>query len=407
MATPLHACRVCRSTALEEVLSLGDMPPVNSFLSGPADVATERAYPLAIAFCPTCSHVQLTHMLDPKDVFEQYIYFSGMSETVVRWGESLAKRYAAELSLAKSDLVVELASNDGCILKAFKPTCRVLGVEPAKNIAEVAVAAGVPTIAEFFDSRVAGASKVAHGGARLIIARNVVAHVPEVVDFLAGAADWLTDDGVLHVEVPYLREMVEKLEFDTIYHEHLSYFSVTTMNRLFAEAGLVLWDVEEITLHGGSLVARGKKRGTAPRESVARYLAAERASDIAGIAPLRRFAAETRQLKTRIPEFLHDLKKKGSLAAYGAAAKGVVLTNYCGIGPSLIDFVADRSPHKQGKRTPGQHLPVVAPERVLAANPTHLLVLAWNFIDEIRTQLHAYEAGGGRFVVPVPQPRVA
>jgi C-methyltransferase C-terminal domain/Putative zinc binding domain/Methyltransferase domain len=407
MATALHTCRVCRSAALEDVLSLGDMPPVNSFLSGPADIAAERAYPLAIAFCATCSHVQLTHMLDPKDVFEQYIYFSGMSETVVRWGESLAKRYAAELSLASGDLVVELASNDGCILKAFKPTCRVLGVEPAKNIAEVAVASGVPTIADFFNSRVAAESKAAHGGARLIIARNVVAHVPEVVDFLSGAADWLTDDGVLHVEVPYLREMVDKLEFDTIYHEHLSYFSVTTLARLFAEAGLVLWDVEEITLHGGSLVARGKRPGATARESVARYLAAERASGLAGIEPLRRFATETRKLKTKIPEFLRELKTRGGLAAYGAAAKGVVLTNYCGIGTDLLDFVADRSPHKQGKLTPGKHLPVVAPERVLAAKPKHLVVLAWNFLDEIRAQLHAYEAGGGRFVVPVPQPRVA
>jgi hypothetical protein len=407
MATPLHACRVCRSTSLEEVLSLGDLPPVNSFLSGRADIAAERKHPLAIAFCATCSHVQLTHMLDPKDVFEQYIYFSGMSETVVRWGESLAERYAGELSLAPSDLVVELASNDGCILKAFKPTCRVLGVEPAKNIAEVAVTAGVPTIVEFFDSKLAAASKGTHGGARLIIARNVVAHVPAVVDFLSGAADWLTDDGILHVEVPYLGEMVEKLEFDTIYHEHLSYFSVTTMNRLFAEAGLVLWDVEEIGLHGGSLVARGKRRGAAPKESVARYLAAERSSDLAGIAPLRRFAAETQRLKARIPEFLHEKKKEGALAAYGAAAKGVVLTNYCDVGTSLLDFVADRSPYKQGKLTPGMHLPVVAPERVLSAKPAHLVVLAWNFIDEIRKQLHAYEAGGGRFIVPVPQPRIA
>jgi hypothetical protein len=207
--------------------------------------------------------------------------------------------------------------------------------------------------------------------------------------------------------VPYLGEMIEKLEFDTIYHEHLSYFSVTTMNRLFAEAGVVLWDVEEIGLHGGSLVARGKKRGTTPRESVARYLAAERSSDIAGIAPLRRFATETRLLKTRIPEFLHEKKKTGTMAAYGAAAKGVVLTNYCDIGTTLLDFVADRSPYKQGKLTPGKHLPVVAPERVLEAKPAHLLVLAWNFIDEIKKQLHAYETGGGRFIVPVPQPRVA
>jgi C-methyltransferase C-terminal domain/Putative zinc binding domain/Methyltransferase domain len=407
MATQVDACRICRSTELLDVLSLGDMPPVNSFLTSAADIARESRHPLALVFCPKCTHVQLTHMLDPKDVFEDYIYFSSMSETIVRHGEALAKRYAQELGLGKNDLVAELASNDGCILKPFKAASRVYGVEPAKNIAEVANREGVPTLAEFFDSRTAAIVKKEQGAAKLIIARNVVAHVPEVVDFIAGAGEWLTDDGILHVEVPYLGEMVRELEFDTIYHEHLSYFSVTALAHLFREAGIVLWDVEEIGLHGGSLIARGKRKGHAPTANVERLLAKERAIGLTTMAPLEKFAEGTRRLKTLIPELLRDLKKTGSVAGYGAAAKGVVLTNYCGIGKDLLDWVADRSPHKQGKMMPGTHLPVVSVDRVLAEQPAHLLVLAWNFFDEIKQQQSAYVAAGGKFVVPVPVPRVA
>jgi hypothetical protein len=199
--------------------------------------------------------------------------------------------------------------------------------------------------------------------------------------------------------------MVDHLEFDTIYHEHLSYFSVTALNHLFKEAGLVLWDVEEIPLHGGSLIARGKRSATA-RPAVAQYLAMEKAEGYTANQKLHAFAEGTRKLKTALPDFLHDLKKKGTLAAYGAAAKGVVLTNYCQIGPDLLSWVADRSPYKQGKLTPGMHLPVVGAERVLAEKPTHLVVLAWNFFDEIVKQQSAYQQAGGKFVVPVPFPQV-
>ncbi len=405
MATPIPHCRICGQTALEPILSLGDMPPVNSFLNGPADFAKETKAPLAIAFCATCSHVQLTHQLDPKDVFTDYIYFSSMSETIVRWGHQLAARYAAEISLQPTQLVAELASNDGCILKPFRSHCRVLGVEPAKNIAEVAIKDGVPTVAEFFNFELGQKLREEHGPAELIMARNVLAHVPDLVDFVKGVQHWLSDDGIFHVEAPYLKPMVDHLEFDTIYHEHLSYFSVTALDRLFKEAGMVLWDVEEIPLHGGSLIARGRRAGPA-KPAVAQYLAMEKAQGYTANAKLHAFAEGTRKLKTALPEFLTGLKKKGSLAAYGAAAKGVVLTNYCGIGTELISWVADRSPYKQGKLTPGMHLPVVRAEQVLQEKPTHLLVLAWNFFDEIVTQQDAYKQAGGKFVVPVPFPQV-
>jgi SAM-dependent methyltransferase len=406
MAIPTPACRICGNPSLEDILSLGDMPPVNSFLSGPADIANEKKHPLAIAFCAKCTHVQLTHRLDPKDVFEDYIYFSSMSETVVRWGEQLAARYANELTDQPDQLVAELASNDGCILKPFRGRFRVLGVEPAKNIAEVANQEGVPTIAEFFDFALAKKLRSSHGPASLVIARNVLAHVPEVVDFVQGVKHWLADDGIFHVEVPYLKPMLDHLEFDTIYHEHLSYFSVTALNRLFQEAGMVLWDVEEIPLHGGSLIGRGKPSG-APRPSVAKYLELEKAQGYTGNRRLHAFAEGTRRLKTAIPDFLHGLKKEGTLAGYGAAAKGVVLTNYCAVGPDLVSWLADRSPYKQGKLTPGMHLPVVGPQKVFDEQPKHLLVLAWNFFDEIARQLDAYRKKGGRFVLPVPAPRVA
>ncbi|MFO0597370.1 MAG: class I SAM-dependent methyltransferase [Myxococcaceae bacterium] len=405
MASPIPACRVCGHTKLEPILSLGDMPPVNSFLSSPADFPKETKAPLAIAFCEPCGHVQLTHQLDPKDVFTDYIYFSAMSETVVKWGQQLAARYATEISLKKEQLVAELASNDGCILKPFKNHCRVLGVEPAKNIAEVANKDGVPTVAEFFNFKMGEKLRAEHGPAELIMARNVLAHVPDLVDFVKGVRHWLSDVGIFHVEVPYLKPMVDHLEFDTIYHEHLSYFSVTALDRLFKEAGLVLWDVEEIPLHGGSLIARGKRSGPA-KPSVAQYLAMEKAEGYTAAKKLHAFADGTRNLQKVLPAFLSDLKKKGSLAAYGAAAKGVVLTNYCQIGPDLLSWVADRSPYKQGKLTPGMHIPVVGAEKVLEEKPAHLVVLAWNFFDEIVKQQDAYRKAGGKFVVPVPSPQV-
>ncbi len=388
------------------MLSLGLMPPVNSYLSGAAEVAAEKKHPLAIAQCPACTHLQLTHMLDPKDVFEHYLYFSAMSETIVKWGVSLADRYRSEVSLQKNDLVAELASNDGCILKPFKAHCRIHGVEPAKNIAEVANKDGVPTTAEFFNLKLAKKLREEVGPARLILARNVVAHVPEVVDFVKGAGHWLADDGIFHVEVPYLKPMVDGLEFDTIYHEHLSYFSVTSLQRLFKEAGMVLWDVEEIPLHGGSLIARGKKSGEA-RPSVAQWLAAEKDSGLNTMAKLGEFAKGTEKLRESLPAFLKDLKSKGaSMAAYGAAAKGVVLSNYCGLDGKFFDFVADRSPHKQNRLMPGTHVPIVTPEALIAARPDYVVVLAWNFFDEIARQLKAYTDKGGKLITPVPAPRI-
>ena len=406
--TEITTCRVCQSTSLEEALSLGDMPLVNRFERSPH--AGTPVYPLGIVFCTKCTHVQLTHKCDPKEIFEDYIYFSSMSASVVQHGKALAEHYAKELSLTQADLVVELASNDGCILKAFQEyACCTVGIEPAKNIAAVANQQGVLTVAEFFDSDKATALKEKYGAAKLIIARNVVAHVPDVVDFIAGAGHWLADDGILHIEVPYLGDMVGNTEFDQIYHEHLSYFSVTALFHLFHAAGLEMWDVEPLNFHGGSLIVRAKKRineiTIAGTKLLSRYLLDEQHLNIAS---LLNFGARVRSRRTQIPDLLRILQKEGkTLAGYGAAAKGVVLTNYCGIGTDLIPYVADISPYKQGMWMPGSYIPVVPPEQLTVIPPDYLVVLAWNFFDEIKRQQQSFCDGGGKFVLPLPVPRIA
>lgn len=403
---PITACRVCGSTRLDRFLSLGDIPPVNSFLASAADAAAEERFPLDVDRCEACSHVQLGLLLEPEDVFGEYLYFSGYADAVIAHGRALAERYR-EL-LGPEVLVAELASNDGAILSAFRSRAKILGIDPARNVARVANERGVPTLPVYFGRDVVPGLVAEHGRPRLILARNVLAHVPDLLGFVGGVADWLEPGGVFHVEVPYLVPLLESTAFDTIYHEHLSYFSLRVAAELMRRGGLELTDVEEIALHGGSLLLSASHPGARPRTAaVGALLAREEAAGLDGPGPYRELARRVDRLRVELPQLLRELRAGGSrVAAYGAAAKGVVLSNTCGLGPDVLDFVADRSPHKQGRLMPGTHVPVVAPERVLADQPGHLLVLAWNFFDEIARQLAPYAAAGGRFVLPVPSPRV-
>lgn len=405
---PITACRVCDSTKLERFLSLGPMPPINQFLRTPEERAREQKFPLDVELCLDCSHVQIGLLLDPEDVFTDYLYFSGYADTVVKHGETLAATYARRGVLAPDTLVAELASNDGAVLRAFQPHARVIGIDPARNVAKFANERGVPTLAAFFGRDLVPKLVAEHGRPKLVIARNVLAHVPDLIGFVGGVAEWLAPDGIFHVEVPYVAPMLERLEFDTIYHEHLSYFSVSVIERLFQRAGLELFDVEEIALHGGSLLLRaGLPNAHRPTGAVARYRASEKEAGLDGPQAYRAFAERVDAVRRSLPAFLRGLRRDGArVAAYGAAAKGVVLTNSCGLGADLLDFVADRSPHKQGTLTPGQHIPVVAPDQVLAQKPDYLVVLAWNFFDEIARQLADYERAGGKFILPLPEPRV-
>ncbi len=404
----IDACRLCGSNALELVLSLGSIPPVNSLLRTAEERAREQRFPLDVLRCASCSHLQLGLLLDPEGVFTDYVYFSGYADAVVSHGEALARRYADEGLLGPEVLVAELASNDGAVLRAFRPHARILGVDPARNIAKFANEQGVPTVADFFGRALVPSLEARAGRPRLVIARNVLAHVPDLVDFVGGVADWMAPDGVFHVEVPYVVPMLRTAAFDTIYHEHLSYFSVTDAATLFRRAGLELFDVEELALHGGSLVLRGGRPGAhAPTGRVDEMLRQEREAGLGTPAPYEAFAQAVAGVRATLPEFLRGLRAQGArVAAYGAAAKGVVLTNTCGVGADLIEFVADRSPHKQGCLMPGVHIPIVAPDRILSERPDYVLVLAWNFFDEIARALSAYTQAGGRFVLPLPSPHV-
>jgi len=406
------ACRSCGSAALVPVLSLGRTPLANA-LRGEDELARpEPTFPLDLAFCPRCTLLQITETVPPSDLFRDYVYFSSFSETMLRHAADLAARVTTQRGLGPKSLVVEAASNDGYLLKNYKAAgVQVLGVEPARNVARVAVEKhGVPTREEFFDAKFA-ARLVAEGRrADVFHAHNVLAHVPDLNGFVAGVRTILKTGGLAVIEAPYVKDMLDHCEFDTIYHEHLSYFSLTALDRCFRRHGLVIADVERVAIHGGSLrlfaIPLECVNGVPPRVSA--LLAEEAAWGVETEKPYLAFAAKVNQLRAALRMLLSNLKAAGlKVAAYGASAKGSTLLNFCGIGPETIDFVVDRSTVKQGKYTPGTHLRIYSPDKLLESQPDFTLLLTWNFADEILRQQEEYRRRGGRFIVPVPMPRVA
>jgi SAM-dependent methyltransferase len=392
-------CRSCGGSELEPVLSLGETPLANALIAPDAVDDTEERFPLDLVFCRTCALVQITEDVPPEILFRDYVYFSSFSDTVLENARAIATRLADERTIS---LVVEIASNDGYLLQHYAARgVPVLGIEPARNIAEVAREKGIDTIAEFFTEDFAR-ELVAHGKrADVIHANNVLAHVADLHGFIAGIAALLRDDGVAVIEVPYLRELIEQLEFDTIYHEHLCYFSLTALDTLFARHGLTIFDVERLPIHGGSLrIFAGREER---RESVLRLLEEERAWGVATADAYLDFGARVRALCATLRTKLAELKRDGArIAAYGASAKGTTLLSFSGVG-SELDFVADRSTAKQGKLTPGTRLPIVPPEELVARMPDYVLLLAWNFAPEIMRQQDEYRRRGGKFIVPVPE----
>lgn len=401
-------CRSCGGADFAPVIDLGDTPLANALVEPGARAKPEARFPLRVVFCRECSLVQITETVPPEVLFSNYVYFSSFSDTAVASAKAIAQRLVKDRKLGAQSLVMEAASNDGYLLQHYRDQgVPVLGIEPAANIAEVAEKNGVCTRCAFF-GRDEGAKLAAEGlQCDVFHANNVLAHVADLNGFVAGLKSVLKPDGVASIEVPYLGDLLDKLEFDTVYHEHLCYFSATALDRLFERRGLLLSDVERLPIHGGSLrifvIHAGGKRTPALQA----LLDQERKRGLADPAAYADFAARVAALGSKLVGLLKDLKAQGkAIAAYGASAKGATLLNFYGIGGDILDFVADRSTVKQGKLTPGTHLPIVPPEALQERRPDYVLLLTWNFADEILAQQRAYREAGGKFIIPVPDARI-
>jgi SAM-dependent methyltransferase len=410
-ASAVTACRSCGGAPPRPFLSLGATPVANRLVRADALDAVDPTFPLEVGFCEGCALVQLTHVLPASEIFDaDYPYFSSFSDMLVRHAEKHVIDLIAARGLGPGSLVVEIASNDGYLLKAFVDRgVDVIGIEPTPGPAAAARSVGVPTREEFFGAELA--RELVAGGRRadVIIANNVMAHVPDLNSFVEGISILLADGGLVTVENPGVGALLAHTEFDTIYHEHFCYFSTIAVDALARRHGLELVGVEEFPeLHGGTLRWRMQKAGTAaPTPAVAARLAAERAAGLDAFETFAHFGDDVRALQAGLTDLLRSLRAGGAtIAAYGAAAKGATLVNSTGLGTDLIDFVVDRNVHKQGRYVPGVRLPILDPAVLLERQPDYLLLLAWNVKNEIMVQQAEYARRGGKFIVPVPRPAV-
>jgi SAM-dependent methyltransferase len=402
-------CLGCEKALPKPFLDLGKTPLANAYLTAEQLDKPEPKFPLAVVYCPACHLVQLTDLVPPEQLFSEYLYFSSYSETFLRHAEAMARDLSGQFQLGKSSRVLEIASNDGYLLQYFqKLGIPVLGIEPARNIAEVARGKGIPTLTRFFGLEAVDEVLAEFGPSNLIIGNNVLAHVPGINGFLKAVEACLAPRGVAVFEFPALKNLLDKTEFDTIYHEHVFYYSLWAIERLAARAGLELFDAQPQAVHGGTLRVFLSRPGERPKTpNLAGLLTEEAEAGLTTPARYESFGQEVARIKAALRGLLAGLKAEGKrLAAYGAPAKGNTLLNTCGIGRDLLDFTVDRSPHKQGRFLPGTRLPIYPPEHVKAAKPDYLLILPWNIKDEIMSQMACVRTWGGQFVVPIPQVEV-
>jgi SAM-dependent methyltransferase len=404
------ACRFCDALLEQTFVDLGVTPLANSYLEPEELEKEEPRYPLHAVVCERCRLVQLDAVVDPEEIFSDYAYFSSYSETWLAHARRFAEDARKRLHLDGDSLVLEIASNDGYLLRHFRDLgIRVLGIEPAENVAAAAAEYGVPTEVCFFGSKTAERLLEEHPPADLVVANNVLAHVPELNDFVAGIAAVLAPDGVVTIEVPHLLRLIEGVEFDTIYHEHYSYFSLYAIEQILSAKGLAAFDAEQLSTHGGSLRVWAAHDHQAPT-ATARLddlRATEAAAGINGHSLYENFAPRVKRCRELLLQFVRNAQAKGdAIVGYGAAAKGNTLLNYCGITAADIAYVMDRSPHKQGRYLPGSRIPIAAPTRVTETAPDYVLILPWNITDEIVSQMKGIQDWGGRFVVAIPETRV-
>ncbi len=403
-------CRFCGAALTTTFVDLGKTPLANSYLNKIEDAAKERRYPLHARVCAECFLVQVDDVETPEAIFSDYAYFSSFAASWVEHARRYAEATTARFRLGRQSLVVEIASNDGYLLQHFRSTgIPVLGVEPAANVAAAAIAKGVPTEVAFFGRATAEALAARGFRADLMAANNVLAHVPDIRDFVAGFALLLKSDGVATFEFPHLLNLIRETQFDTIYHEHFSYLSLVAVEAIFAATGLRAFDIEEIPTHGGSLrlYACREEATHGETERLMALRMKEHEAGLDSLAAYRGFAPRVEAVKRSFLAFLAKARSEGkTVAAYGAAAKGNTFLNVCGVTRAEIGCVFDRSTAKQGKLLPGSHIPILAPERIGEIKPDYLVVLPWNLLGEIKTDMAAIAQWGGRFVVAVPETRV-
>ena len=406
----IESCRACGAAELVPIMSLGALPLANALVEPDGAPDHDRRFPLDLVLCPSCALVQITETVPPERLFAHYLYFSSCSTTMLRHAEALADALVAQRGLNGSSRVVELASNDGYLLQYFRGAgIDVLGIDPAVNVAEAARRRGIPTLTEFFDAALAERLVAERGQADLVLGLNVLAHVADPTDFVDGIRTLLAPEGLVVIEAPDVRELVARRAFDTIYHEHLAYFSVTSLRGLLRRHGLEVVRVERVPVHGGSLRVAAAVAGRRARAdgTVDAALAEEARWGIDRPEAYRPLVEGAATVRDHLRNLIDDLRRDGaSVAGYGAAAKGTMLLNFCGLGTDRVGFVVDRNAAKHGRYIPGTRQPVMPVDALADARPDYLLVLAWNLLQEVVDQESGHRRRGGRFIVPVPEPRV-
>jgi SAM-dependent methyltransferase len=404
-------CRFCGHPLRYSFVDLGMSPLCQTHIAEERLNHMEPFYPLHALVCDHCFLVQLEEFVSPDNIFSEYAYFSSYADSWVEHARRYCELMQQRFGIGRHSKVVEIASNDGYLLQHFVATgVPVLGIEPAENVARVAMSKGIPSLVRFFGRETAASVAAEHGRADLLLGNNVLAHVPDLNDFVAGMKRLLAPQGVITMEFPHLYQLMKFNQFDTIYHEHFSYFSFHTVEQVFRTHGITLFDVEEIPTHGGSLRIYGCHRDDASK-TIAPRVGALRDREIKeGFATLqkyRRFGEQVQETKRKLLAFLIEAKNAGKkIVGYGAPGKGNTLLNYCGIRTDFLDFTVDRNPYKQGKYTPGTRIPILAPDALIAARPDYVLILPWNLKDEIAAQMAVVREWGGQFVVPIPTVQV-
>lgn len=403
-------CRICGSKKLYLFLDLNSMPIPNGFLTKEELKKKEDHFPLACYVCENCWLVQLTHVVPAEIMFKNYLYIPSTSTTMLEHFKSMANEIITEFKLKPKDLVIDIGSNDGTLLGYFREQeIRVLGIDPASNLAQVARLRGIDTLDDFFTSKLAKKVVKKYGKAKIISGTNVIAHIHDLHDLIKGVKILLAKDGIFIMEYPYLVDLLEKNEFDTIYHEHLSYFAVSPLIELFKKHGMVIFDIKRTPVHGGSIMVFVSKKGSKykTRPSVKEFVKIELLKKLHRKEAYDEFARRVKMIKRDTLDYLKRLKQQGKkIVGYGAAAKGNVFLNYCGITTKLLDYIVDSIPYKQGRYTPGTHIAIYPERKLIKEMPDYTLILAWNFADEILRKQIKYREKGGQMIITIPYLRI-